>query len=641
MASAPPAYTSAPAPLMNVFSNVEIRVSCQKLVNKDVISKSDPFVVLFTEQRSGSSKAWKEHGRTETMKDNLSPKFLTPFKVEYRFEEQQNLKFEVYDSDSSSQGLSNHDFLGQCVITLGNIMGEYCGAVSKPLTHRNNVKTSGTISFVGEEMTDTKETLFLQFNASKVDKKDFFGSSDPFLVFNRHASEDNTYIPVHKTEVIKNNLNPFWKSFEISLATLCNCDKLRPIKIECYDWDSDGTHDFIGSCQVTAEEMLSGKGFPKDLRNPKKESKKNYKNSGVLHLGTVESRKVHSFLDYITGGIELCFHVAIDFTASNGIPSRPESLHYMSPGVPNKYINALFSVGKICEDYDSDKLMPAYGFGARMSGKVYHDFNLNMQQNPDCFGVMGIFDAYQRFLPHAELYGPTYFSPVIKLVTKIAQTQCEINKYHVLLILTDGVITDMDQTKLSIIEASHYPVSIIIVGIGNAEFDAMEELDSDNGHLRCGGRVAEQDIVQFVPLNKFVGNFAFDDLAKEVLREVPNQLTTYMKKHGIKPKSRVEYEGAPPMGKEVPPVGMQGYQQSMPLTDQNQGGTPYPNQGPSQPYQQQGGAFPSGPSGTGVPYPNQGVPTQNHFNQPGSAPYMNQPGNPNAPPYLNPPGTAP
>ena len=29
-------------------------------------------------------------------------------------------------------------------------------------------------------------------------------------------------------------------------------------------------------------------------------------------------------------------------------------------------MEALQSVGKICEDYDSDKLMPAYGFGANM-----------------------------------------------------------------------------------------------------------------------------------------------------------------------------------------------------------------------------------------------------------------------------------
>ena len=46
--------------------------------------------------------------------------------------------------------------------------------------------------------------------------------------------------------------------------------------------------------------------------------------------------------------------------------------------------------------------------------------------------------------------------------------------------LTDGAITDMPQTKQAIIAASRLPLSIIIVGVGEANFDAMNELDSDD-----------------------------------------------------------------------------------------------------------------------------------------------------------------
>jgi len=42
--------------------------------------------------------------------------------------------------------------------------------------------------------------------------------------------------------------------------------------------------------------------------------------------------------------------------------------------------------------------------------------------------------------------------------------------YFVLLIITDGVITDMPQTVQAVIEASYLPMSIIIVGVGNADF---------------------------------------------------------------------------------------------------------------------------------------------------------------------------
>lgn len=52
--------------------------------------------------------------------------------------------------------------------------------------------------------------------------------------------------------------------------------------------------------------------------------------------------------------------------------------------------------------------------------------------------------------------------------------------YFILLLLTDGVITDMDQTKQAVVAASGLPMSIIIVGVGSADFQMMEELDSDD-----------------------------------------------------------------------------------------------------------------------------------------------------------------
>lgn len=77
--------------------------------------------------------------------------------------------------------------------------------------------------------------------------------------------------------------------------------------------------------------------------------------------------------------------------------------------------------------------------------------------------------------------------------------------------------------------------------MGNADFEAMDELDSDEVRLTVEGRYAERDIVQFVPLNKFLSNNgpfikSQADLAKEVLAEVPGQLTSFMKSHGFKPQ---------------------------------------------------------------------------------------------------------
>lgn len=84
---------------------------------------------------------------------------------------------------------------------------------------------------------------------------------------------------------------------------------------------------------------------------------------------------------------------------------------------------------------------------------------------------------------------------------KLAQVckQGGSNTYQTLLILTDGEIHDMDRTIDLIIQAAHLPLSIIIVGIGSANFDNMCRLDGDNGLYGTNGVKCPRDLVQFVP----------------------------------------------------------------------------------------------------------------------------------------------
>lgn len=50
----------------------------------------------------------------------------------------------------------------------------------------------------------------------------------------------------------------------------------------------------------------------------------------------------------------------------------------MSPYQLNDYAMALRAVGEIIQDYDSDKMFPALGFGAKLppDGRVSHEFAL-------------------------------------------------------------------------------------------------------------------------------------------------------------------------------------------------------------------------------------------------------------------------
>ncbi|XP_026058973.1 copine-8-like [Carassius auratus] len=342
----------------------------------------------------------------------------------------------------------------------------------------------------------------------------------------------------------------------------------RAIKIEVYDWDRDGGHDYIGEFSTSYRELSKGQSqftVWEVLNTKKKKKKKKYLNSGTVTLLSCFIDIEVTFLDYIKGGTQINFTVAIDFTASNGNPSQPTSLHYMSPYHLNAYALALRAVGEIIQDYDSDKLFPALGFGAKLppDGRVSHEFPLNGNpENPYCSGIEGVLEAYYQSLKSVHLYGPTYFSPVINHVARYASLVKDGSEYFILLIISDGVISDMAQTKESIVNASSLPMSIIIVGVGPAEFDEMIELDGDEVRISSRGRFAERDIVQFVPFRDYIdrrGNhiLSMARLAKDVLAEIPDQFLQYMRSRGIKPQHSSHSSSSKPPSTLVHPLQTQ------------------------------------------------------------------------------------
>ena len=524
------------SPFQLPTSVLELSVRCEDLADMDVLSRSDPVCVLSLQQGS----AWLELGRTERIQDSLSPSWQKKFVVDYKFEERQRLRFAVYDVDSVSSQLEDHDFLGYVEVNLAEIVASQSKGFSRKLSGRG-----GTIHILSEELSSNKEEVTFNFYAQKLDKKDFFGKSDPYLEVSR-STEAGQYAVVHRTEVVMNNLNPQWKQFSLPVRTLCNGDYQRDLMFSVFDWDSDGDHDFIGSFHTNLETLKSGPGPTNcyDCINEKKRKKKGskYTNSGQVFLQTISIVTVPSFLDYIQGGTQVNFTVAVDFTGSNGNPQDSRSLHYNDPsGRPNQYVTAIRAVGDIIQDYDHDKQFPALGFGAKVPPhwSVSHEFFLNLSPtSPFCDGLEGILAAYQTALNSVRLFGPTNFSPVINHVAKFAAAyQSDPSQYFVLLIITDGIITDLEATMVAIIKASRLPVSIIIIGVGDADFTEMNALDSDDRLLRHGNLVAKRDIVQFVELRQFVSGafWSKELLAKNILAEIPAQLSSWMKMKGLKP----------------------------------------------------------------------------------------------------------
>ena len=118
-----------------------------------------------------------------------------------------------------------------------------------------------------------------------------------------------------------------------------------------------------------------------------------FTNDQILEVPFSEKKEEHSFLSYIFNGLQLALTIAVDFTLSNGESTNPTSLHYFDLN-NNQYLKAITAVGRILENYDSDKMFPILGFGGKVPGlldKTSHCFALNGNiYNPEVPGIEGV-----------------------------------------------------------------------------------------------------------------------------------------------------------------------------------------------------------------------------------------------------------
>ncbi|XP_019056026.1 PREDICTED: protein BONZAI 3 [Nelumbo nucifera] len=530
-----------------LFTQLELSLSAAKLHDLDIFSKSDPMAVVFAKKSDGTLE---ERGRTEVILNTLDPVWIGKIPIAYQFEIIQPLVFHVFDVDTKYHNipvkmlkLNEQEFLGEATCVLSEIVTKSTRSLTLNLQSKNGhagIKKFGTLTVHAEETVVSRQAVEIILRCSHLENKDLFSKSDPFLRISR-VIESGGSVPICKTEVVNNNLNPTWKPIHLTMQQYGSKD--NPLIIECFDFNSSGKHEIIGKLQksVADLERLHKEKIGANFHLPSSGRQGHEKIlKGQLFVDGFCEKLLYSFLDYISSGFELNFMVAVDFTASNGNPRLPESLHYIDPsGRLNAYQQAILEVGEVIQVYDSDKQFPAWGFGGRsIDGTISHCFNLNGNvRECEVKGIDGILAAYASAIHNFSLAGPTLFGQVINKAAQIASQSLSANqnKYFVLLIITDGVLTDIQETKDALVRASDLPLSILIVGVGNADFKEMEILDADNGQRleSSTGRIATRDIVQFVPMREVHGGQL--SVVQALLEELPSQFLMYMGSRDIKP----------------------------------------------------------------------------------------------------------
>lgn len=499
---------------------VELFISARRLKDGEGYCTSDPIVKVFLEENG----VWNLVGKTEQKFDELSPNFDNCISTYLIFHIKQPIKFEVVDMDKREK----ETLVATVQTELGKIAGTKNQTAVLELRAPNGKSSGKLIVRLDKPGDNMSSMLTFRWSGSRLKNMDggWYDQSDAYLKFYRLKEEGGKFL-THQTEYVPDNPNPNWNEFKINMAKFCYGDKDAKLMVEVWDWDEYKAHQIIGKVFFTLRDLETTKEF-KILNG-------GGRCEGILELRHFESYVSPTFFDFIRGGLSLAFILGIDFTSSNGNPQEKDSYHYIDPksGL-NQYQEAISKVSEIILDYDSDKLLPAFGFGG-----VPHFPNLNSKRidlcfplngdpkNPDVKDLEGVMEAYSLALKSVELSGPTLFAPVLQRAMDIAKQSKDKNIYSCLLIVTDGVMHDMEKTIDLICEAAYLPLSVIIVGIGDENFDEMIQLDADVNPLRNSrGQICVRDLVQFVVYRKYE-NKSF--LARDVLEELPRQILDYMK----------------------------------------------------------------------------------------------------------------
>ncbi|MCL7051565.1 hypothetical protein MKW94_008084 [Papaver nudicaule] len=151
-----------------------------------------------------------------------------------------------------------------------------------------------------------------------------------------------------------------------------------------------------------------------------------------------------------------------------------KSLHNIGDAI-NPYEQVLMLTGRTLDPYMKDKLVHCFGFGdASTNDQDVFSFREDMLP---CHGLVEVLARYRDITPKLKLAGPTSYAPIIEMAMAIVGKSGF--KHHVLLIISDSEVTrdsgtdydklswNEDETVIAIAKAREYPLSIILVGVGD------------------------------------------------------------------------------------------------------------------------------------------------------------------------------
>uniref|UniRef100_A0A6N2KVY4 C2 domain-containing protein n=1 Tax=Salix viminalis TaxID=40686 RepID=A0A6N2KVY4_SALVM len=175
--------------------NDALSFSATNMRDRDVLSKSDPMLVVYTKGRDGTLT---EAFRTEVVLNSLNPTWIAKHTITFQFEVVQSLEFHAYDVDTQFHNmdvkmlkLEEQQFLGEASCVLSEVVTRPSRSLTLDLVYREDPMVSGNPRRCGqlivhaEECISSKTTTEMILKCSNLEYKDLFSRSDPFLLISK------------------------------------------------------------------------------------------------------------------------------------------------------------------------------------------------------------------------------------------------------------------------------------------------------------------------------------------------------------------------------------------------------------------------------------------------------------------------
>ena len=484
--------------IYNQAEKIRLEFSLQNCKNGDKYSIN----ALFLEKEGKEEKDFKSEEKTSKDDEIVFENFYI---CDYYFEKEQNMQIIVYREDQKPFYI---------ITTLATIVG------SKHSSFMREIENKEKLIVKAVKLGNDKSYINININI-------------------KNNEPDNDYLKKNSLIFVITSNNRKIYSSESS-STEGNFDQ---IKIPCFILSPGYNVDIIrvknNKVLASYNKLIEGLHFKKTNSNNNLQIKIPFsKEESISVYDNSEYNDNFSFFDFISSGVRLNLSIGIDFTGSNGHPLDKDTLHCIINEDQNDYEKVIKSIGNILSNYNYEKLYPVYGFGAILNSNPYGEvsmcFNINFKDNPEIHTINNVLNVYRACLDKLTFAGPTFFAPIIKTVIERIRAKNNNLEYTILLILTDGVIDDMEATIDALVEGSFLPLSVIIVGIGEADFSKMVILDGNDIPLVSSDKVRwVRDLVQFIQYNKYKNDEK--TLTKEILEEIPRQIIEYYTQNNYNP----------------------------------------------------------------------------------------------------------